>query len=73
MRVAEKGSTASIMHQLIGVGTPRGLEDRLQGRLGALTGLVTALAALLADRWADLVDCYKHLLSPFRARSRFLL
>jgi hypothetical protein len=38
-----------------------------------MTGLVTALAALLANRWADLVDCYKHLLSPFRARSRFLL
>lgn len=37
-----------ILRQLIGHGTPRGL----RGRLGASTGLVTALIGLLADCWA---------------------
>jgi transposase len=36
-----------ILRQLIGSGTPRGL----QGRLGVLAGLVTALIGLSADRW----------------------
>ena len=41
-----------IMRQLVGAGTPRGL----QGRLGALTALLTALARLQDRRWAILPD-----------------